>query len=71
MNYLFFLLIKLYIFIWRSVFPKEISECIYWVIKLDLPNLIQLGGQRPGVTIALPWLRGFVIFVYMCVYVSV
>ena len=53
------------------LFHKEISECIYWVINLDFPNLIQLGGRRPGVTIALPGLCGFVIFVYMCICVSV
>lgn len=66
----FFFLINLYIFVSRTVFQKEISECIYWVINLDFPNLIQLGGRRPRVTIALPGC-GFVMSVCMCVCVSV
>lgn len=46
------------------MFQGEISECIYWVINFDFPNLIQLGGARPGVTITLP---GFACVYYICV----
>lgn len=73
MSCLFCLLIKMYIFVWTSVFQKEISECIYWVINLNFPNLIQLGGWRPGLTITLPALCVSVFFVcaWVCMCVCV
>lgn len=43
--------------------PKEISECIYWVINLGFPNLMFWRTEN-GVTIALPGLS-ILLFVYV------